>query len=125
MRDFAAPVHDGDTVWLELDKGHRDQSTKDIRMRWVGAPELKDPGGEDVHQFVIAWLDRYSDSRWPLSVETFQTTGDNDVMTLNRYVGAIYYGDPEAVRARALLLPCLNNDVQWYIAEHGWGHGIG
>lgn len=126
-RDFSAPVHDGDTLWLELDKGHRDATIKDSRLKLAYAPELNQPGGADAHAWVMAWLLRHTEdgSGWPLAVETFKTKTGNDVQTLGRYVGMVYAGDPEDVRTRPDT-PCLNLELNAWLATHPeWGRGIG
>jgi endonuclease YncB( thermonuclease family) len=130
---LSASVHDGDTVWLTLDRGFRDFTTKDLRLKGVYAPELSQPGGAETRSFVIDWLQEAAIlsanvTPWPLSVETFKTRTGNDVQTLNRYVAMVYAGDPEAVRAGPgfAQVPCLNRDVIAFLAAHPeWGHGIG
>lgn len=127
LRDFSKPVHDGDTLWLTLDRGYGGRQNHDERLKLVHAPELKDPGGPEVHQFVLGWIAVYADptDKWPLCVETFTTKTGNDIMTLGRYVAMVYAGDPEELRA-GKSLPCLNADIDGYLAQHPeWGGGIG
>lgn len=127
MRDFSAPVHDGDTLWLTLDRGYGDRTNHAERLREVFAPELKDPGGPEVHQFVLGWLAVHApmSAKWPLSVETFTTRTGNDILTLGRYVATVYAADPEDVRA-GTAGPSLNTAVSMYLAAHPeWGGGTG
>lgn len=138
-RDLKRPVHDGDTLWLQLDKGHRDQKAIDNRLKGLFAPELKDTGGPETTAEVMAWLARNGafmpDARrpWPLCVETFKTrwnpeTGDggNEVKTLDRWVSVVYAGDPADLWA-GKPLPCLNTDITlWLHEQHpDWGPGTG
>jgi endonuclease YncB( thermonuclease family) len=123
-RDFPHPVHDGDTLWLEVDDGRRRKSLLDIRLRGVYAPELKDPGGLEVHRFVVAWLESHAFTKWPFALETFQTRTGNDVKTLGRYLGVLYAGDPDSVRAMSLPVANFNNHIARYVLEHGWGPGV-
>jgi hypothetical protein len=126
IRDFSAPIHDGDTVWLTLDRGYGDRTNHDERFKLTSAPELKDPGGPETHQFVLGWLSVYAPPlvKWPLAVETFTTRTGNDITTLGRYVAMIYAGDPEQVRTNEAGLPCLNRAVNEFLEGHPeWGHG--
>lgn len=131
-RDIKGPVHDGDTLWLQLDKGHRDGKIIDDRLKALFAPELKHVGGPETQQQVLTWLAEHDallpnlTNPWPLAVETFRTAGRNDVKTLDRYVAVVYAGDPDDVRA-GKPLPCLNTDIAlWLKTEHpDWGGGTG
>jgi hypothetical protein len=132
IRDFRLPVHDGDTLWLTVDKGHRDAKVMDNRLKGLYAPEVGHPGGAETHAQVLAWLATHGAlvedtfRPWPLAVEHFKTRGANDVQTLNRWVAMVWAGDPDDVRA-GKPLPCLNTDIAlWLHMEHPeWGGGTG
>lgn len=128
LRDFPDPVHDGDTLWLTLDRGYGDRSNHADRLRLVFAPELKEPGGPETYAAALEWVYRYAQpsDRWPLAVETFTTKTGNDITTFGRYVAMVYAGDPEDVRTRESALPCLNRSIMAYLASHPeWGGGTG
>jgi hypothetical protein len=130
-RDFSQPIHDGDTLWVEMDKGHRDKSMKDIRLKGTKAPESGKPGGEDTHQFVLSWAARFGAygnrmTPWPLTAETFKTNTGNDIQTLNRWTGMVWVGTPDQVRA-GRWVACLNTDITDWLRTQDptWGGGIG
>jgi hypothetical protein len=112
-------IHDGDTLTVVLDQGFGD--TKEIRLRLLGvfAPELKDNGGHETHEFVISWLSaRVSPSiGWPFVVTTARTkVSDKEVETLGRYVGTLTTLDGT---------DNLNVDVMQFIRAKGYGGGTG
>lgn len=134
-RDLPMPVHDGDTLWVTLDTGRRDKTDLDVRLKGVKAPEFDQPGGPETHQYVMDWLEFNANGKkgradasaaWPFAVETFKTRGGNDVLTLNRWTGVLWAGDPEQVR-RGVPLACLNSDVTAWLKTQDptWGGGIG
>ena len=126
-RDAEHPVHDGDTLQVTLDRGYGDRSNHAERLRFVFAPELKDPGGAETYAKAVEWVYRFGGgSGWPMSVETFTTKTGNDIMTFGRYVAMVYAGDPEDVRTREASLPCLNRFILEFLAQHPeWGGGTG
>lgn len=122
QEDVAEPFHDGDTIWLEIDRGFRDHSTRDLRLYGVFAPELKQlPGGPDTRDYVIGWLRAASaevpSNHWPLQVDTVRIAGgDHEATTLERYLAIVYNAD------RSM---CLNDDVMAYVKANGYPGGTG
>lgn len=107
-------VHDGDTLWLETDRGDWLRKVLDVRLRGVRAPELSQPGGVECRGFVIDWLDRWGDGRWPFWVDSYRTTSYRDVKSLERFVCDVWNRD----RSR-----CLNFEVQSFIDAQGFPPG--
>ena len=48
--------HDGDTVTVDIDLGHRIRTTDAIRVRGINAPELSQPGGKEARDFLSALI---------------------------------------------------------------------
>lgn len=113
-------VHDGDTIRLVMDAGFDNTTRKWLRLRGVFAPELKQTGGPSTRGFVQIWLDDHqgvTPAHWPFEVDTYRTSGDNDVMTLDRYVAEVRC---------AATQDSLNAAVLAYLAQHpDWPHGVG
>lgn len=111
--------HDGDTIYLLVDKGGVNETNEKwrIRLKDVFAPELGEPGAFETLEFVNLWLVANSDNtEWPFYLETFRTPrSDKDVVTLGRYVGVV-----TAANGRVL-----NSDIIEFIAANGYGGGIG
>jgi endonuclease YncB( thermonuclease family) len=110
-------AHDGDTLFVECDRGDDDRSVWAVRLKDVWAPELAQPGGVECRDFVTEWLFRNSDgSEWPFQLETFRTPrSDVDLKTLSRMVGVV----------TAAFGANLNTAVQALITERGYGGGVG
>jgi hypothetical protein len=110
-------VHDGDTVRLVVDTGFDTTTRKWMRLRRVFAPELKQAGGLECRDAVMRWMQITTHyGTWPLEVDTYRTSGDNDVVTLDRYVAEV----------RDNFAVSLNDGIVAYIAQHPeWPHGIG
>lgn len=116
-RDVPAPVHDGDTIKLELDRGFGDQSVVTLRLRNTFAPELAQPGGVVCRTFTRRWLEDGDSYGWPYLVETVKTRGGIEVQTFARYVAEVTLADePDA---------SLNLAVSNFVRANGWGGGIG
>lgn len=115
---IAVPLHDGDTVWLELDLYFDYRGLKDIRMKDVRAPELKDFGGPETKAFAENWLKTHDNgSVWPYYVDTERNRADTtELRTFSRFIGTIYTAD---------LKFCLNTDVQAFVTTNGYPGGIG
>ena len=113
-------VHDGDTVRLIMDTGFDTTTRKWLRLRDVPAPELVQNGGLLSETFVCNWLGdhfHYVRNTWPWVVRTYRTKGDNDVVTLGRYVADVecaHCGDSLNVAVTAFLK-----------AHPDWPGGIG
>lgn len=117
--DVAEPVHDGDTIWLEIDRGFRDHSIRDLRLYGVFAPELSQPGGTDVRDFVTGWLRAEGDggNHWPFQVDSVRVRDNShEATTLERYLAIVWSADHTR---------CLNDDVTAYIKAAGYGGGTG
>ncbi len=119
--DVASPIHDGDTLRLELDRGFDDRSVRDLRLYGVYAPELSQPGGQDTRDFVLGWLRAHHaevrDAGWPLAVDTLRVRDNShEQTTLARYLGIVYSADR---------MCCLNDDITAYVQEQGYTGGIG
>lgn len=120
--DVAEPVHDGDTIWLQIDRGFRDHSIRDLRLYGVFAPELKQlPGGPDTRDYVTGWLRAASadfpDKTWPLQVDTIRiSSDDHEATTLERYLAIVWNADHTK---------CLNDDVRAYVKANGYPGGTG
>ena len=110
--------HDGDSVTMLLDQGFYDYKQINIRLANVWAPELRDPGGREVMNFVLAWFtSRMSKKvKWPFIVHTMMTTTQHEVQTLGRIVGTIMSKDGKE---------SLNSDIMKFIVENGYTGGIG
>lgn len=113
--------HDGDTVTVILDQDFYDNKQINLRLANVWAPELHQPGGEDVRAFVFKWfVDRVQAAphdAWPFMVYTHQTPkGDRELKTFDRYVATVMTFDEKQ---------SLNADVMKYILEKGYSGGTG
>lgn len=88
-------VHDGDTLKGILDRGYEDESLKDIRLKDVWAPELNEPFGFLVRDYIFGWLSDHTDgSEWPFELETFRTPkSDVEIRSFNRYIGVVTAAD--------------------------------
>jgi hypothetical protein len=108
--------HDGDTIRLVVDTGFDTTCRKWMRLRRVFAPELTQRGGTSTRTFTARYLDA-GVGAWPLEVDTYRTSGDNDVTTLDRYVAEVRLAATGA---------SLNDAVIAFLAQHPtWQHGIG
>ena len=113
------PVHDGDTIRLELDLGFNQRGVYPLRLRDVFAPELKQPGGEETREFVRVWLNRNADIGWPFMVETFRTKGGRDLTTLERYVAIVW---PQSADH---LLSLNVATINFLLHRPDWSGGVG
>lgn len=118
--DVAEPVHDGDTIWLQLDRGFRDHSIRDLRLYGVYAPELSQPGGAETRAFVLRWLNERRAllaAGWPLAVDTLRVRDNShEQQTLARYLAIVWSADRSA---------CLNDDITAFVVAQGYSGGIG
>ncbi|MFI0553411.1 hypothetical protein [Streptomyces scabiei] len=119
MWDYRAAVlkvKDGDTVRVLLDRGFDETKAIDLRLLETWAPEKRDPGGPEVKDFAVDWASRRSNGTWPFVVTLERTEkSDHEVVTLGRYVGTLATPEGES----------LGEAVNAFVAEHGYGHGIG
>lgn len=116
--DVEQPVHDGDTIRLELDVGFGQRAIYPLRLQGVLAPELRTPGGAETREFVRLWLLRRDSGQWPFVVETFRTRTGKDLTTLERYVAVVYGASSP--------LDELNESITLWLRQHPeWGGGTG
>ncbi|QMP84549.1 endonuclease [Streptomyces phage Endor2] len=111
-------VKDGDTLKVQLDQGFGDTKTIDLRLYETWAPEKKELGGAETRKFVEDWLNEADPDgdEWPLVVTTRRVKADtHEISTLGRYVGLV-----EDIEGRIL-----NDDINDFVAENGYGTGIG
>jgi endonuclease YncB( thermonuclease family) len=109
--------HDGDSVVAILDQGFGDTKKIDVRLLGVYAPELKQVGGPETSQFVTDWLARQPLTEWPVVVTTARMKrSDREQTTLGRWVATVTSLDGSEN---------LNLDVIQFVAEQGYGGGIG
>lgn len=90
---FVLTIHDGDTVKLCADRGGGDWWPFWLRLAGVYAPELSEPGGIEARD----WLAMYLFSLPPkttgmVTVTHRRMTSDNDIKSLDRYVGDLFIG---------------------------------
>lgn len=113
-------IHDGDTVRMIMDTLFDSTHRESMRLKGDYAPELvkQEPFATLARDFVVAWFATHDGgTSWPYEVDTWRTSGDNDVMTLGRYV---------AVVRHVVTGACLNDDVAAFLALHpDWPKGIG
>ncbi|AKY03759.1 endonuclease [Streptomyces phage Amela] len=117
-RAYVEAVKDGDTLKVRLDQGFGDTKSLDLRLYGVFAPESRQPGGKETRDFVLDWLNQNDPDgdEWPFVVTTRRVKADtHEVTTLGRYVGILH-----DVEGR-----CLNDDINDFVAENGYGTGIG
>ncbi|APC43246.1 hypothetical protein Joe_06 [Streptomyces phage Joe] len=117
-RAYVEAVKDGDTLKVRLDQGFGDTKTIDLRLYSTFAPEHDEPGGKETRDFVLDWLNKADPDgdEWPFVVTTVRIKSDaHEVTTLGRYVGILH--DVEG--------KCLNDDVNDFVADKGYGRGIG
>lgn len=128
QKDISEPIHDGDTLWMEVDRGERDHQLLNIRLRFVFAPESDDPGGFETRNELVRLVSKVS-GNWPFALETFYTKTGNPIETLGRTVGIIWVGDPDEIRSRptgSVLFDSINIQVMTFLSLHPeWGGGIG
>lgn len=127
-RDFSDPIHDGDTLWVTVDRGERDHQDLDIRLRFVFAPEIDEPGGIETKIQLLALVGGFKDP-WPFSLETFYTKTGNPIRSLDRLIGILWVGDPDDIRSRptgSVLSDSINVKLMAFLSLHpDWGGGIG
>lgn len=110
--------YDGDTVRLELDTGFSHFAVQRLRLVDVWAPERGQPGSEECSAYVLKWLTDQAreGGAWPFVVETFRTSGDNDKVTLGRYLAEVWSFTGQS----------LNDAVSELVEAHPeWSRGTG
>ena len=109
-------VIDGDTLSMRSDLGRNIFHDVEIRLLGVWAPERKEPGGMETADFVARWCHDNAELQGWLLLTTYKNRNDNDVKTFDRWVGTVQTMDGSRT---------LNLDIQQFVAEHGYGGGIG
>jgi hypothetical protein len=109
-------VHDGDTLWLETDRGDWDRKVFDIRLNKTGAPEVSpmQVGGGQTRQCAFDWVTTWNVGHWPFWVQSYRTATYRNVVTFARFVCDVYNRDHTS---------CLNLVVQEFVDLHGYPHG--
>src|SRR4051812_42925668 len=83
-------VHDGDTPTVRVDHGRRIHSEFELRIAGINAPELDANGGVEAREFLIAKLSGAPKGLGLVVVTHRRMTSDNDVKSLDRWVGELY-----------------------------------
>jgi endonuclease YncB( thermonuclease family) len=85
-------VHDGDTLRLRIDQGFGGSQKEWIRLKGVGAPELREPDGPTAREDVVLWLAEHATEGF-VAVTTFWSVGSakeiREERTFVRYVGIV------------------------------------
>ncbi len=68
-----ALVHDGDTIFLQIDLGFEVGVRVDVRVLGINAPELATPAGKVAQQAALAWLMGAASGDWPLVIASYKT----------------------------------------------------
>lgn len=114
-RDFPLPVHDGDTLWLEIDRGFRDSKNVNGRLEEVRAPELKQVGGLQTQRYVVDWLIKHGSGKWPYLLETIRVQDETHEKTsFDRYI--VQVTDKSTGES-------LNTAVMLYVSNEGYPTG--
>lgn len=110
-------VKDGDTIVAVLDQGFGDTKEIDVRLFGVWAPELDEPGGPEVKEFVQSWFLQQPLLKWPFVLTTVRMkVSDKEQVTLGRYVALVQSADG---------LRNLNVEIMLFVARQGYGGGTG
>ena len=80
----AKPIHDGDTVWLEVDLGFGLKFVESFRLLGINAPELRTPTGPAARDYLRALIDGQ-----PLTVKTAKDKKEK----YGRYLATIFLPD--------------------------------
>jgi hypothetical protein len=108
------PVHDGDSLFLCVDRGGNDRSVWPLRLKGVFAPELQHLGGPIARDYLVSII-RAATGPWPFEVETFKTSGNRDLMSFERFIATITINGDS-----------VNDRMTAFLALHPeWGGGTG
>lgn len=100
-------VHDGDTIKIVADRGGGDWWPFWLRIASVYAPELSQPGGYESRDWLEAYIRQFPPKAWGMVTVTHRRmTSDNDIKSLDRWVGELYvdYGTPNQVDVGQLII---------------------
>lgn len=115
-------VHDGDSIDIMVDQGWGDDKTfakPGARLFGVFAPELKDPGGPETHDFVVSWVNSHMGTlTWPFVWWSARMPkADRDQQAIGgRYVGTLTSLDGTEN---------LNLAIMQFVHDNGYGGGTG
>ena len=121
--------HDADSLVLEIDQGWYGRAEPPLRLGRAFMPELRDDGGPQMRDWVIAWIGEWNLGRgvaldWPFWITSTKTTRGREprqVTTLGRFVTEIYRYD-----GRRTVGQSLTDAANAELARHPeWGHGTG
>jgi hypothetical protein len=115
VEDYPLPVHDGDTMFAEVDTGRGTMALLKCRFYNTFAPELGQTGGPECRQFVVDWLTYNAGTRWPYWVDTVLDGNGREIYTFDRIVTTV----------RSATGAVLNTDMSAYIDAHGYPRGTG
>ena len=114
--------HDGDTVTYLSDLGRWVRHQADIRLENVFAPELSQPGGADVADFVTHWhLTRMSNFHWPFLVTTSLVRAKTPDVSESKLSLARFVGQVTCIATGE----SLNQAVNDFVAANGYVRGTG
>lgn len=117
--------HDGDSFYMEYDAGCNARVEPELRLLGCYTPELRQPGGREMRDFVAAWFVA-ADNRltWPFWISMAMTTRTRErgqKTTLTRYLATVWHFD-----GRETVGPSINDLVAAELAAHPeWGRGTG
>lgn len=90
---FILVCHDGDTVKLCADRGGGDWWPFWLRLASIYAPELSEPGGIEARDWLINLIQPLPPKTTGMVTVTHRRmTSDNDVKSLDRWVGELFIG---------------------------------
>jgi hypothetical protein len=116
-RDFADPVTDGDTAWLQVDKGTRNKQDMPIRFADVHAPDKKDGPTRNLARAVAQkWFTDHAHSLvWPWEILLVKVKDlTHEEMTFERYIGHVWC---------SLDGQYMNTDLESYYRAQQWPMG--
>lgn len=108
--------HDGDTITLLIDQGFYDRKQIDVRLANVWAPELNEPGGNEVRGYLGFVIHSVPVEEWPFVVHFHKTKTGKDIKSFDRYVATVMIKDGNN---------SLNSLIMQYISDKGFTGGIG
>lgn len=109
-------VIDGDSLVAMIEQDYGDFKRIEVRLGADYAPEEDDPGGPETTAFAEQWVANHDDhSEWPFLWYPKRTRADtHEIKSFDRFVGRIEAKDGD----------CINDDVQKFVHENGYGPGI-
>jgi hypothetical protein len=118
LEDEDDPLHDGDSIKLEVDQGEDEHKIMPLRLKDVYAPELSKPGGEEIRAIAAYWCQIHWRPGWPFIVQTIKNRNVRTVMSLGRYMSIVW--------SDLSMTDSLNAHMIKAVAAHPeWGRGTG